>query len=76
MSEYQYYEFAAVDGPISDEGLLYARGCSSRADVSRLRWRNTYTFGDFHGSVNTLLKYYDGLRYSNRSAMLRRIVKL
>jgi hypothetical protein len=21
MSEYQYYEFAAIDGPISDEGL-------------------------------------------------------
>ena len=58
MSEYQYYEFAAIDGPISDEGLRYARGCSSRASVSRVRWQNTYTFGDFHGSVDTLLKYY------------------
>jgi hypothetical protein len=52
MSEYQYYEFAAIDGPISDEGLKYARGCSSRANVSRVRWQNTYTFGDFHGSVD------------------------
>jgi len=59
MSEYQYYEFAAIDGPISDEGLRYARGCSSRANVSRVRWQNTYTFGDFHGSADTLLKYYD-----------------
>lgn len=59
MSEYQYYEFAAVDGPISDEGLQYARHCSSRAEVSRTRWQNTYSFGDFHGSVDTLLKYYD-----------------
>ena len=59
MSEYQYYEFAAIDGPISDEGLRYARGCSSRANVSRVRWQNTYTFGDFHGSVDTLLKHYD-----------------
>jgi len=59
MSEYQYYEFAAIEGPISDEGLRYARGCSSRANVSRVRWQNTYTFGDFHGSVDTLLKYYD-----------------
>ena len=57
MSEYQYYEFAAVDGPISDDGLRYARGRSSRANVSRVRWQNTYTFGDFHGSVDTLLKY-------------------
>src|SRR5436190_4896349 len=63
MSEYQYFEFAAVDGPISDEGLRYARGCSSRANVSRVRWQNTYTFGDFHGSVDTLLKYYDAHFY-------------
>lgn len=63
MSEYQYYEFAAIDGPISDEGLRYARGCSSRAEVSRVRWQNTYTFGDFHGSVDTLLKYYDAHFY-------------
>ena len=63
MSEYQYYEFAAIDGPISDEGLRYARNCSSRADVSRVHWQNTYTFGDFHGSVDTLLKYYDAHFY-------------
>jgi hypothetical protein len=63
MSEYQYYEFAAIDGPISDEGLRYARGCSSRAEVSRVRWQNTYHFGDFHGNVDTLLKYYDAHFY-------------
>ena len=63
MSEYQYYEFAAIDGAISDEGLRYAQGCSSRASVSRVRWQNTYTFGDFHGSVDTLLKYYDAHFY-------------
>lgn len=63
MSEYQYYEFAAIDGPISDEGLRYARGCSSRAEVSPFRWRNVYHFGDFHGSVDTLLKHYDAHFY-------------
>jgi len=63
MSEYQYYEFAAIDGPISDEGLRYARGCSSRANVSRVRWQNTYAFGDFHGSVDTLLNHYDAHFY-------------
>jgi hypothetical protein len=63
MSEYQYYEFAAIDGAISDEGLRYARGCSTRAIVSRVRWQNTYHFGDFHGSVDTLLNYYDAHFY-------------
>ena len=64
MSEYQYYEFAAVDGPISDEGMGYARGCSSRATVSRVRWQNVYHFGNFHGSEATLLKYYDAHLYT------------
>lgn len=63
MSEYQYYEFAAIDGPISDEGLSYTRGWSSRAEVTRVRWQNTYHFGDFHGNVNTLLKHYDAHFY-------------
>jgi hypothetical protein len=63
MSEYQDYEFAAIDGPISDEGLRYARSCSSRANVSRVRWQNTYHFGDFGGSVDNLLKYYDAHFY-------------
>ena len=63
VSEYQYFEFAAMDGPIPDEGLRYARSCSSRAEVSRVRWQNTYNFGDFHGSIDTLLKYYDAHFY-------------
>ena len=63
MSEYQYYEFVAIERPISDEGLRYAEGCSSRADVSRIHWRNVYNFGSFGGSVETLLKYYDAHFY-------------
>ena len=63
MSEYQYYEFAALDGPISDEGLHYAENCSSRADVSRVHWRNVYNYGDFHGSVDRMLQHYDAHFY-------------
>lgn len=63
MSEYQYYEFIALDGPISDAGLRYAEGCSSRADVSRVHWRNEYNFGNFSGSEETLLQYYDAHFY-------------
>jgi hypothetical protein len=63
VSEYQYYEFVAIDGPISDEGLRYARGCSSRAEVSRVRWKNEYQFGNFHGKEETLLEHYDAHFY-------------
>ena len=63
MSEYQYFEFVSVDGPISDEGMRYAQGCSSRAEVSRFRWTNVCHFGDFHGDAEMLLKYYDAHFY-------------
>ncbi len=63
MSEYQYYEFTAIDGPISDEGFEYARASSTRAEVTRYRWRNEYNWGDFGGSVNRLLDYYDAHVY-------------
>ncbi|MCP5518306.1 MAG: hypothetical protein H7A45_13715 [Verrucomicrobiales bacterium] len=76
MSEYQYYEFVAVDGPISDEGLKYARGCSSRAEVSRFRWQNVYHFGDLHGSEATLLKYYDAHFYIANWATARLVLAL
>jgi len=76
MSEYQYYEFMAVDRPISDEGLRYARGCSSRAEVSRLSWRNAYHFGSFKGSEATLLKYYDAHFYIANWATARLVLAL
>ncbi|MCP5519917.1 MAG: hypothetical protein H7A46_00045 [Verrucomicrobiales bacterium] len=76
MSEYQYYEFAAIDGPISDEGLNYAKGCSSRAEVSRLSWRNVYHFGSFKGSEATLLKYYDAHFFIANWATARLVLAL
>jgi len=65
MSEYQYYEFVTLDGAISDKGMEYAESCSSRAEVSPLRWRNVYNFGDFHGSISRLLQYYDAHFYTS-----------
>ncbi len=50
-------------GPISDEGFGYAQSCSSRASVSRVRWQNTYSFGDFRGNVATQLSHYDAHFY-------------
>lgn len=63
MSTYQRYEFLALDGPISDEGLRTAQGCSRRAEVSPYRWVNSYNWGDFSGSEDQLLQYYDAFLY-------------
>ena len=40
MSEYQYYEFVALDRPLDERQLRDARAVSSRAEVSATRWVN------------------------------------
>ena len=67
MSEYQYFEFRAVDRPLTDKELTYARKQSSRAEISRWCFTNEYHFGDFHGNADgMLLRGYDVfLHYAN-----------
>lgn len=67
MSEYQYIAFRAVDRPLTDKELAYARKQSTRAEISRWSFTNEYNFGDFHGDTNGLLRrgYDVYLHYSN-----------
>ena len=67
MSEYQHIEFRAVDRPLTDTELAYARRQSTRAEISRWSFQNFYTFGDFHGNVKELLRrgYDVHLHYAN-----------
>jgi len=63
MSEYQFYEFAALDGPVEGKAAAYARSVSSRAEITSRRWRNVYNWGSFHGSVEQMMEYYDAHVY-------------
>ena len=45
MSEYQYYEFRAIDRPLSKADKEYLRSVSSRAEISASSFVNVYTFG-------------------------------
>ena len=63
MSEYQFYEFAALDGPVEGDGAAYARSVSSRAEITSRRWRNVYNWGDFRGSAEQMMEYYDAHIY-------------
>ena len=63
MSEYQFYEFAAIDGPVSEEDTPYPWSVSSRATVTPWRWRNIYNWGDFRGSVERMMQCYDAHVY-------------
>ena len=67
LSEYQFIAFRAVDRPLTDRDLVYARKQSTRAEVNRWRFENEYHFGDFHGDTNGLLRHgYDvHLHYAN-----------
>lgn len=67
MSEYQYIEFRAVDRPLTDAELGYAKKQSTRAEISRWSFQNAYHYGDFHGNVNGLLRrgYDVHLHYAN-----------
>ena len=67
MSEYQFVAFRAIDRPLTDRELAYARQQSSRAEITRWCFENEYHFGDFHGDADGLLRHgYDvHLHYAN-----------
>ena len=76
MSEYQYYEFRAVDRPLKDFEMLELRKLSTRADITSTSFTNFYTFGSFHGSPEEMMeKYFDAHVYyanwGNFTLMLR-----
>lgn len=76
MSEYQYYEFQAVDRPLTDAEMRELRAVSSRADITPTRFVNEYNWGDFKGRPDQWMEqYFDAFLYlanwGSRQLMLR-----
>ncbi len=64
MSEYQYYEFLAIDRPLDPSEMAVLRTLSSRAEITPTRFQNEYNWGDFKGSPEKLMeKYFDAHVY-------------
>ncbi|QCX82225.1 hypothetical protein C9F11_43225 (plasmid) [Streptomyces sp. YIM 121038] len=64
MSEYQHYQFLAVDRPLTDEQVAEIRQLTSRAALTRTTFVNTYQWGDFKGSCDQLMEeFYDAHLY-------------
>lgn len=64
MSEYQYYEFRAVDRLLTDRQMRELRAISTRAAISRTSFSNYYTYGDLKANPRHLLvKYFDASLY-------------
>lgn len=64
MSEYQYYEFQALDRPLTQHEMRELRKCSTRATITATRFVNHYEWGDFKGDPSTWVqKYFDAFLY-------------
>ncbi|CDX57733.1 conserved hypothetical protein [Mesorhizobium plurifarium] len=60
MSEYQYYEFQAIDRPLSNADRQALRGLSSRARITATSFTNSYEWGDFKGDPDELMaRWFD-----------------
>lgn len=76
MSEYQYYEFTAIDRPLSTREQGELRSLSTRADITATSFVNTYQWGNFKGDPRKLMeRYFDAHLYlanwGTRQLMLR-----
>ncbi len=76
MSEYQYYEFQAIDRPLTASEMATLRRYSSRATITPSRFVNSYSYGNFKGDAEAWMeKYFDAFLYranwGGRVLMLR-----
>jgi hypothetical protein len=77
VSEYQYYEFVAVDRPLDPEEQSAVRSLSTRARITDTSFVNEYEGGDFQGDPNQLMeRYYDAHLYLANWGSRRVILRL
>lgn len=58
MSEYQYYEFAALDRPLTREEMAQLRQVSSRAEITPSGFSNHYEWGDLKADPDEWMRRY------------------
>ena len=57
MSEYQYYEFLAIDRPLTENEIATLRALSTRATITPVSFTNEYNWGDFKGDPDKLMNW-------------------
>jgi hypothetical protein len=64
MSEYQYYEFQAIDRPLTAKEMSELRSYSTRARITATSFINDYSWGSFKGGEDAWMeKYFDAFLY-------------
>jgi hypothetical protein len=76
VSEYQYYEFRAVDRPLDERQMAELRALSTRAVITPTSFVNSYQWGNFRGDPVAMVQgYFDAFLYlanwGSRQVMLR-----
>jgi hypothetical protein len=65
MSEYQYYEFQAVDRRLTEKEMEELRSWSSRARITPMSFTNDYSWGTFKGDEDAWMdRYFDAFLYA------------
>lgn len=77
MSEYQYYEFQAIDRPLSKKDQRWLRSLSTRAQITATSFINVYHWGDFRGDPLELMeRCFDAFVYVTNWGYRRFMVRL
>ncbi len=64
MSEYRFYEFVALDKPLTATQMDELRAISTRAEISSTQFRNEYHWGDLKAAPEKLMeRYFDAHLY-------------
>lgn len=64
MSEYQCYEFVALDRPLTAKQMAELRAVSTRAEISPTRFWNEYQWGDLKADpAKLMVRYFDAHLY-------------
>lgn len=65
MSEYQYYEFAAIDQPLTPTKITELRAVSTRAVITPTGFANHYEWGDLKADPGDWMRrYFDAFVYT------------
>lgn len=77
MSEYQYYEFQAIDRPLSEDDQRWLRGLSTRAQITTTSFTNVYHWGDFRGDpIKVMERCFDAFVYVANWGSRRFMIRL
>lgn len=58
MSEYQYYEFLAIDRPLTGKEIDHLRGISTRAQITPVSFINEYSWGGLKADPRDFMRRF------------------